>query len=229
MLRQLLQRYRAWKYQRTISQFDFEGKPVAQIFSETYHKRYWKSRESVSGRGSELGQTTQLRIELPRLLRQFGVQSLLDLPCGDFNWMQHVDLKGITYIGADIVPELVAQNNKNFAREGRSFQHLDLLTDSLPKADCMLVRDCLVHLSFAHIEQALANIKKSGTTYLLATTFPNLEANVDIQTGHWRPLNLQTAPIALPTPLYLFNEGCTESDGAFSDKSLGLYRVSDLL
>ncbi len=228
MLKKLIQRYRAWQYQRTISRFDFEGKPVAQIFSETYHNRYWKSKESVSGRGSELGQTTHLRSELPLLLRKFEVRSFLDLPCGDFNWMQHVDLGGITYIGADIVPELVARNQEKYTQEGRSFRHLDLLTDPLPKADCVLVRDCLVHLSFEHIEQALANIKKSGAIYLLATTFPNLAANEDIQTGYWRPLNLQKAPIALPTPLYLFNEGCTESNGAFSDKSLGLFRVEDL-
>ena len=28
---------------------------------------------------------------------------MLDVPCGDFRWMAHVDLSGIIYIGGDII------------------------------------------------------------------------------------------------------------------------------
>jgi SAM-dependent methyltransferase len=225
MLEKLLQKFMAWNYKRTISRFDFEGKTVAQIFAETYHNRYWRSKESVSGRGSELGQTATLRAELPLLLQGLGVKTLLDLPCGDFNWMQYVELGNIEYIGADIVPELVERNNARYARTGRSFQHLDLLSDPLPRVDAILVRDCLVHLSFEHIEQALANIKKSGTKYLLTTTFPNVDSNEDIQTGHWRALNMELPPFALPQPFRLLNERCTEGKGAYADKSLAVFLV----
>ena len=218
-------RFRTWRYRRSISRQNFASKTVEEIFTETFRKRYWRSKESVSGRGAELSQTAVLRAELPQLLRQFGIKSLLDLPCGDFNWMQHVDLQNIQYTGGDIVDSLVVQNQAKYRNAQRTFLHLDLLTDVLPDADCILVRDCLVHFSIAHIKQALANIKRSNITYLLTTSFPNLEKNEDIQTGYWRPLNLQKAPLFFPEPLYCLNEGCTEENGAFADKSLCLWKI----
>ena len=45
--------------------------------------------------------------------------SLLDAPCGDFNWMRHVPLGGVSYTGADVVPELIARNRRDYGRDGR--------------------------------------------------------------------------------------------------------------
>lgn len=228
MLQAILHRIRAWHYRRSIGRQDFAGKTVEEIFTETFRKRYWRSRESVSGRGAELGQTGLLRTQLPPLLHRFGVRSLLDLPCGDFNWMQHVDLKGIHYIGGDIVEALVVQNRERYGNDERTFLHLNLLSDQLPAADCVLIRDCLVHFSLEHIRQALDNIKRSGITYLLTTSFPNTRTNEDITTGHWRTINLQEAPFFFPEPLSILNEGCTEENGAFADKSLCLWKTDVL-
>ncbi|MEY3242936.1 MAG: hypothetical protein RIR11_4375 [Bacteroidota bacterium] len=225
MFHKIIQRYHAWQYQRLISKQDFKSKSVAEIFTETYQNRYWKSNESISGNGSELGQTEVLRAELPTLFQDFGIRSLLDLPCGDFNWMQHTDLQGIKYFGGDIVEDLVLRNQEEFGNEDRSFLLLNLLTDDLPDVDCILVRDCLVHFSFAHIQQALDNLKRSKITYLLTTSFPNFSQNEDIQTGYWRPLNLQKAPCFFPEPLVTINEKCTEVKGAYADKSLCLWKI----
>jgi hypothetical protein len=51
---------------------------------------------------SSLEETATLRQELPRLLNAFQISTVLDLPCGDFNWIQQVPLKVDRYIGADI-------------------------------------------------------------------------------------------------------------------------------
>jgi len=225
MIQKLLQFYRDWRYQRIVASRQFSTKTVSEIFTETYRNRYWKSRESVSGQGSELAQTVVLRAALPSLLQAYHIRSLLDVPCGDFNWMQCVDLSGIRYNGGDIVADIVAQNQLKYGAAERSFQTLDLLSDTLPEADCILVRDCLVHFSFRHIEQALANIRKSKISYLLTTSFPEHEKNEDIQTGYWRPLNLQKAPFFFPEPLVCLKEGGSEAKGLFSDKSLCLWKV----
>lgn len=201
--------------------------PVGR-FRAAYADGLWGGTESGSGPGSSHGQTSRLIAELPPLLRSLGVDVLLDLPCGDFHWMQHVDLGDIEYIGADLLPELIASNTSRFGAERRSFLRLDLTTDSLPRADVVLCRDCLVHLSFKDIAGALKNIRRSGSRYLLTTTFPEEGHNIDVETGDWRPLSLQKSPFLLGEPLLLLNEGCTEQAGAFSDKSLGLWAVDQM-
>lgn len=204
------------------------GKSLEETFSYIHQHNVWGSRESESGVGSELEATRQLRLEIPRLLRQLGAGSLLDIPCGDFGWMQQVDLGTLRYIGADIVPAIVERNQARYANPQRQFQKLDLTSDDLPQVDVVLCRDCLVHFSFATVFRAFANLKRSGSGYLLATTFPDLKANLDIEDGDWWAQNLERPPFSLPRPLALINEGCLEEDGAYADKSLGLWAIADL-
>jgi hypothetical protein len=207
-----------------------QGKALAEVFQQIHDGSEWNivTTESVSGEGSTMDQTATLRAELPGLLRKLGVQHLLDLPCGDFNWMQHVDLAGIHYTGGDIVESLVLRNNAQFGNDLRQFLHLNLLTDPLPTADLLFCRDCLVHLSFADVQAALDNIRRSGITYLATTHFHEEPENTDILTGGWRPLNFFKAPFNFPAPVAEINENCTEMDGAFSDKCLVVWRVSEI-
>ncbi len=201
---------------------------AAQLFTDFFRRNKWGGRHSLSGTGSDADQTRVIVQELPLLLRRLGVRSVLDVPCGDFEWMKRVDLAGVEYMGADIVAPLIDANRRRHARPGVEFQVLDLTRDRLPTVDLVLCRDCLVHLSFAQAQQALANIAASGARYLLTTTFTGRSENADIPTGKWRALNLQRPPFNLPPPLELINERCTEKDGRYADKSLGLWPVADL-
>jgi hypothetical protein len=204
-----------------------EAGPTAEArFRLIYQTNHWAGAESVSGEGSGSRQTRILEEELPRLLERLAARVLLDLPCGDFAWMQHVRLPVARYIGADILPELVRRNQALFGNNERDFVRLDLTTDPLPAADVLLCRDALVHLSLHDAARALENVVRSEIRYLLTTTFPDCEANEDIATGDWRPLNLEAPPFRLPPPIRLINEGCTEGGGAFRDKSLGLWDLS---
>ncbi|MFE4971341.1 class I SAM-dependent methyltransferase [Kitasatospora sp. NPDC056651] len=184
-------------------------------------------------------QTAALRSQLPGLIAELGTGSLLDVPCGDFFWMSEVELGVDSYIGADIVPELIERNRERFARPNHDFRVIDLTRDQLPSADLIFTRDCLVHLCDDDVHRALDTIRHSGSGYLATTTFTERTVNLnDIETGAWRPLNLRLAPFALPEPLRLLNEHCTEvyvtrTDGVetehrFSDKSIGIWRIADL-
>jgi SAM-dependent methyltransferase len=205
------------------------GKPTEAIFTEIYRQNTWGGSASRSGPGSEIDQTRVVVRALEDVLRKFEIRTILDIPCGDFCWMKDVDLQGVDYIGADIVKDLIGSNDAAFAADGVRFRHLDLATDPLPEVDLVFCRDCLVHLSFEEGLKSIRNIRRSGSKYLLTTTFPERKANEDIVTGRWSPINLQAAPYLFPGPLLLVNEECTEYGGSYSDKSLGLWRVSDLL
>jgi len=198
---------------------------MKDIFTEIYERMAWQGVESASGPGSSLEQTKELRERLPDLFRRYKVSTLLDIPCGDLNWMQFVDLSGVEYIGADIVEELIEKNKKKFKMP---FLCLDISTDPLPKVDLILCRDCLVHFSYLDVVSTLGNIVRSGSKYLLTTTFPNRTKNVDIETGQWHPYNLTKKPFNLPQPLFLLNEKCTQGNGMYADKSLGLWCIKDI-
>ncbi|MEK0337143.1 MAG: methyltransferase domain-containing protein, partial [Nitrosopumilus sp.] len=201
---------------------------MESTFTEIYHTNYWGGRDSVSGRGSNAFQTRVVVNELLELLRVYDVQTLLDAACGDFNWMKHVNLKDIKYCGIDIVASIIESNKTQYAKEGISFQHMNLLEDELPKVDLVLCRDCLPHFSFYDIFVTLKNICRSDSKYLLTTTFPTRKTNKDILIGDWRTLNLEVAPFFLPKPLVLINEKCTENNLKYGDKSLGLWRIEDI-
>lgn len=194
-------------------------------FTGIYEKRYWGAAGSASGGGSSLESTRVVREVLPRMFRERMISSLLDIPCGDFHWIASVSLDGIDYTGGDIVAALIAENKKRHGREGVRFMHLDAINDNLPRADLVICRDCLVHLPLADVAKALHNMARSGSQWLLTTTFPLRTENKEISAGKWRPLNLQIAPYCLPEPEQLINEECTEADGAYADKSLGLWSL----
>ncbi len=200
---------------------------IEAIFTDIYDRRTWGHGESASGAGSSLAETERVRQELPELCRELQISSLLDAPCGDFHWMKEINLSDVlaNYIGADIVPQMIAENEKQYGNANVRFVQANIATDDLPKADLILCRDCLVHLSFDTIKQALRNFKRSGAKYLLATNFMETKENCDVgstrQGYSWRRLNLLSAPFNLPEPIKIIDEG-------MHHKSLALWRLDDI-
>jgi hypothetical protein len=205
------------------------ARSVQHRFTKFYRRNVFGGRESRSGQGSSLVQTETIRREIPGLIQALGVRTMLDAPCGDFNWMQHAALPLDAYVGVDVVEELIAEHTRRYSGATRRFACLDIVEENLPRADLVFCRDCLVHLTFDQAFRAIRNFKRSGAEYLLTTTFPGTQNNLDLGPGDiWRALNLERPPFDFPAPLRLLNEGCTENRGAFADKSLGLWRLRDI-
>jgi len=209
---------------------DLAGLDPAAVFDFIHRNNLWGSEESRSGVGSGSDSTSRLRRELPALLESLGVRTLLDLPCGDFAWMGTIPLHLDRYIGGDIVPALVARNTDRFRRSHShaEFRRLDLVREPLPEADAILCRDCLVHLATPLVKDALRNIAGSRIRFAILTTFLGDRSNEDIETGDWRPLNLERPPFSLPPPLRVLVEECPEENGAYRDKALGVWTVESL-
>jgi hypothetical protein len=198
---------------------------LKEIFTEIYQNNLWTSRESKSGAGSELKNTEIVRNELPSLFKKFNIKTMLDIPCGDFNWMNHVDRTGIDYIGGDIVEDLIENNKKNY--NDIDFRVLDVTKDELPKVDIIFVRDLLGHFNYKNIAIAISNMKKSGSKYLLTTCFTKWDFNSNIEDGGWRPINLMIKPFNFK-PIYLINEDCVEGGGDYNDKCLIMFDLNRL-
>lgn len=203
------------------------NKPINQVFTNIHASNFWGDSESVSGSGSNMVETNELMEILPVIFKTLNIKTILDIPCGDFNWMQNVNLlEIISYKGADIVHSLIEKNQRSNNRSNVSFEVLDLTSDVLPAVDLIFCRDCLVHLSNENIFQAIKNIKVSRTKYLLTTSFPDSHFNYNIVNGDWRPINLQIEPFKL-NPVAIFKER-EDFIGEFKDKSLLLFEVERL-
>jgi len=206
----------------------FRFKSTKQVFTEIYEDNIWGNRESASGSGSTQATTRVIAERLPALMRSLGAESFLDVPCGDFNWMAAVDLGVGRYVGADIVDGIIRQNAARFTDDVRSFVCLDLMREALPRVDVVFCRDCLVHFALADAMAAIQNFKRSGSTYVMLTTFPAHRRNREMVTGGWRPLNLQIAPFNFPEPVELINEAFEGRGGKYRDKSVGVWRLADI-
>ncbi len=203
-----------------------------QFFTVIYNDGLWRkeNEDSRSGEGSTLQAAGPIIREIPALLRLMSIKSMLDIPCGDFTWMQHVNLGQTRYLGADIVEPLIADNNKAFGRDGVKFQVLDLVAGPLPKVDLILCRDCFIHLTIPMIVSAIDSIVKSESVYLLTSHYPwraysNNDEVDDLFIGG-RRINLQVAPFEFPPPLYSIPEG--EKLPIAADKSLCLWKIESL-
>lgn len=205
---------------------------LQKVFKEINDTNSWGDEESLSGTGSNLQQTSVIRKEIPQIINNFNIQYMLDAPCGDFFWMKEIkdqlSLLLTSYTGLDIVEKLVLANNEKYGDEKIKFELGDITKNLTRKYDLIFTRDCLVHLSYQNIFKVIHNFKKSKSKYLLTTTFSNRETNTNIKDGEWRPLNLQKAPFNFPEPILLINENCTENNGIYSDKCLGLWKIESL-
>lgn len=190
-------------------------------FTEIYRHNLWNNEESRSGGGSTIRNTTEIRALLPALLSELGVASIVDAGGGDFNWMRTLNLE-VTHLGVDIVPDVILNNQLRCGTDRIGFRQFDITTAVLPKADLILCRDCLFHLSYADIASSLEKFRQSGATYLLATHCPDQPVNdMDIPSGWYRAVNLQREPFNLPQPIRTITEPRW-------NRSVALWRLDDL-
>lgn len=202
-----------------------------RVFADIYRFNMWGDPESRSGSGSSLASTAALRRELPGILKQFGIRSMLDAGCGDCNWIRHSTLELDLYIGAEIVPELTMENRCRSWENGsyrREFLTLDIARDRIPPVDLILCRHCLIHLTHRDVLRCFENFRASGSKYLMATTIPTCRANRDVLAGSFRELNLELPPFSLPAPLAKLND-VVLIDGEYRTNGwLYLWRIGDL-
>lgn len=174
---------------------------IEDRFTEIYRGNWWQGRESVSGGGSSLDNTADVRAFLPPLLKRLSAQTLLDAPCGDFHWMREIRAGlDVNYIGADIVKDLIDDLQRRHGDSRTRFERLDVTRDLLPAADLMMARDFFIHLSLADAKRAIGNFARSNIKYLLASTAPAEETviNEDMRTGKFRRRSLFSPPFHFP-------------------------------
>jgi len=200
----------------------FSKKTKSEKFELIYKKNFWSSNESVSGLGSEKKNTVNISSEIINIINKYNIKKILDVPCGDFNWIKDILNDKINYLGGDIVNDLINQNIQKYKKKNINFTKLDITNDALPNADLLICRDCLIHLSFDSINMFFENFKKSNINLLLLTSYKLKDqtkkiVNSDIPDGEFREIDLSEEPFNLPEPVHkiLDKDDQTKSSGYY--------------
>ena len=162
-----------------------------QIFTRIYDRNEWVFG---SGEGSLPRTTGEYRTFLQSFLREKNIRSVTDAGCGDWQFSQMIDWAGIEYTGVDVVPDVIEKNEKQFAASSIHFRCQDLLTEELPPADLLILKDVLQHLPFTAISRILSF---SPQYRFILVTNDAATANDDTVIGGYRALDLRLSPFGL--------------------------------
>jgi len=192
-------------------------------FRRIFNDRIWlwgkKDGVKSSGGGSTVHFSINVMLGLQAIIAEIkerhGLKRvrMLDVPCGDMVWMSRFleTRDDVDYVGMEIVPELIAAHQKTYANHPWKFMHYDILRDGLKEQfDLIHSRMMLQHLLTKDAMNFLSEFSKSGSRYLLTTTFPHMSRNPELHTGiygRFRYLNLEAPPVSLTPPLCYFREG----------------------
>jgi len=180
---------------------------IKEKFTGIYKNNEWGCSESRSGGGSTVKRTTELRKWLTEMIAKYNIQSMVDAPCGDFNWMKEVQFpRNFIYIGVDIVDEMIRLNKQKYRKELKTFLVRDITSETFPKTNMIFCRDLFLHLSFEDIWKVINNFKDSGAEYLIVSNYMSCKTNKEQKTGgQWRPVNLQITPFDFPPPIEILD------------------------
>lgn len=123
------------------------------------YKKGWGSGlpETPCGSGSVIKNTEKQRTWIPEVIRKYNIKSIADIGAGDLQWVKMMDLSGVEYSAYD------------FHIRHPDVKYFDLLKEIPPKVDLIMCLWVINHFPYDHAVKAMANIKASGSKYLMIT------------------------------------------------------------
>lgn len=166
-------------------------------------RRYYDPKDKTwgggSGPGSDPYSTIEYRCFLDKFFRMNGIRTVVDVGCGDWSFSRYLDLRGVSYLGLDVVPAVVETNRREFGSSNCRFELMPDSPSSVPGGDLLLMKDVLQHLPSAHISALCKSLLPKFRFALLTNSFRKHGApqNVDIALGGFRCLDLTAPPFSM--------------------------------
>jgi len=152
---------------RRVREWSGKGRTRAEIFGRIYRDSLWGGRqgEFYSGVGSHTPEQIDPYVGAVRALLASCPSRpvVVDLGCGDFVAGGRLTDLARSYVGCDVVPELIERNRRLFARDGLEFAVLDAVADPLPVGDVVILKQVLQHLSNAEIASIVGKLAQYPT------------------------------------------------------------------
>lgn len=189
-----------------------------KIFTRIYQHNSWggKSGEYYSGPGTNDPAIAEPYIACLRHLSQelrFGAMRAVDLGCGDLFIGKRISQFFASYVGVDIVKNLIAHHQKNSTTDRVTFQHLNIIEDELPSGDVCLIRQVLQHLSNEQILKILPKFSRYNYVFItehLPKPDPSVVENLDMLHGEHIRLG-RNSGVFLTSPPFCLQEDLFET------------------
>lgn len=159
----------------------------ARVFGDIYRNQVWGGG---SGGGSVPEHVPQYIALVERLVREHRPKAVLDIGCGDCVLAGAIDWGSALYIGVDVVPNVIAQAGGRV--KGGYVYRCDALTDDLPDADLVLVKEVTQHLDLPSVTRLL--IKLSKYRMVLHTSMVYGDVNGPCEMGATRGIDIGRVP-----------------------------------
>jgi SAM-dependent methyltransferase len=164
----------------------------SQVFNKIYREGLWGSSpdggDFFSGQGSHRVDIVDPYVESVRAFLNLhpGGLDVLDLGCGDFKVGAKLAQFAKTYVACDIVESLILNNQKRYDISNVQFVVIDGITDDLPRADVIIIRQVFQHLSNQSIKRILVKLESRYRFLIVTEDLPlshNFLINPEKHTG----------------------------------------------
>ena len=173
-----------------------EQSSLASAFNRIYATGLWgkdAAGKGVSGSGSTLPITREYRAYVEDFIKTHNVKSVVDAGCGDWSFSSAMDWSDASYLGVDIVSEVIEADRRKYGNGRIKFQVGDI-SEELPAADLLISKDVLQHLPNALVEKFIRNNLKKGKYKWAILTNDRGSGNRDIKPGEHRVIDLSAPP-----------------------------------
>jgi len=162
---------------------------------------------------------------LHKIFQNLDIKTFVDVGCSDCMWQSKMDWSKVSYLGFDIVDELIEYNKKHYNM--MKFETKNLIEDACPKADMIFIRNVLLHTPLDGIKKILMNVKRSGSKYLMASSLKDLRVNKETHCLGAVRRNLEIEPFNLPNPIIYVPE-VLPSELKGLNNYMGVWRTCDI-
>jgi 2-polyprenyl-3-methyl-5-hydroxy-6-metoxy-1,4-benzoquinol methylase len=176
---------------------------MEEAFQDIFNNRTWGT--NLDNRPSS-GPASWVKIAQPfsewlftDFLPRNSIQSIIDIGCGDWQYMRNVDLNEFKYIGVDCVKDIVTYNSRVFGKKNIEFIQNDCLdVTGLPNGDLYIIKDVLQHWTTEHVTNFLRDCiaQRKCRFIVIVNDYQQDSAGHDVKhIGDTRPLNAQMLPL----------------------------------
>jgi len=179
--------YRRLRYGHTWIQG--EGQPLGVVFRDIYRHNLWGGTkgEFYSGPGSEADVSAAYVTAVTEFIQKQQCRTIVDVGCGDFRVGRELTGRSeVQYHCIDVVPELIARNQRQWGSSRIAFSCRDATKDGLPPGEVCLIRQVLQHLSNLQIVEILRNCQTYPYLIVTEHIWPACQKaapNIDIHHG----------------------------------------------